>query len=80
MDGVTTAGFITALWAATALIFQEWVLRFDLVLAERLTGMHRTDTEVAQQRRLLEQASRALLGIGLLVFCGGIVAAALGLS
>ena len=74
---LTFVGFVTALWAGTALVFQEWVLRFDLALVERMIGTKLADHHVAEQRRMLELSSRALLAIGLVVLVAGLAASIL---
>jgi hypothetical protein len=72
MLGFEEVGAIVVVWAISALIFRDWVVRLDLVVRERLTGDRASTEVVAEQEALLERTGRMLLVAGLLVFVTGV--------
>jgi hypothetical protein len=68
---VLDIGLITVVWGISAIIFRDWVVRFDLAMRERITGDYFTDQVIDEQRRLLDRTARIVLGAGLLVFALG---------
>lgn len=72
MLGIEEIGLVTVVWGVSALIFRDWVVRFDLALRERATGDYITDQVVEEQRALLDRTARIMLGIGLAVFALGV--------
>lgn len=72
MPGIEEIGFVIVLWGATALLFRDQVVKYDLALRERLTGDYFSETAVAEQRTLLERTGRVVLAAGLLVFALGV--------
>jgi hypothetical protein len=72
VPGIEEVGLIVVVWAAGALIFREWLLRFDVALLRTITGTVLTDDHLELQRKMLEQTGRLLLVCGLVVFFGGL--------
>ena len=72
VPGIEEVGLIIVVWAVGALMFREWLLRFDIALLRTVTGIVLTDAHLETQRRMLEQTSRFLLACGLVLFFGGL--------
>lgn len=72
VPGIEEVGLVVVVWAAGALIFREWLLRFDVALLRTITGIGLTDEHLALQRKMLEQTSRFILACGLVIFFGGL--------
>ena len=72
MPGIEEVGLIVVVWAAGALMFREWLLRFDIALLRTITGTTQSDEHLELQRQMLEHTSRFLLVCGLLLFFGGL--------
>lgn len=72
MPGIEEVGLIVVVWAAGALMFREWLLRFDIALLRTITGVTQSDEHLELQRQMLEHTSRFLLVCGLLLFFGGL--------
>ena len=72
VPGIEEVGLIIVVWAVGALMFREWLLRFDIALLRTVTGIVLTDEHLETQRRMLEQTSRFLLACGLVLFFGGL--------
>ena len=72
MPGIEETGFAIVAWGVCALLFRDQVVRFDLLLRERLTGDQFTDRAVEEQRLLLERTGRVVLAGGLLIFALGV--------
>jgi hypothetical protein len=70
--GVREVGVALVVWATTSLIFEEWVVRFDMRLVQRLSGITVPDDEIDRYRRRLDKICRAFLGAGLVIFLGGV--------
>jgi len=71
MLGIEEIGLVVVVWGVSAIIFRDWVVRFDLAMRERVTGEVTTDAVVDQQRDLLERTARGMLAAGLMVFAIG---------
>jgi hypothetical protein len=72
VPGIEEVGLIIVVWAVGALMFREWLLRFDIALLRTVTGIVLTDEHLETQRRMLEQTCRFLLACGLVLFFGGL--------
>ena len=70
--GIEEIGFVVVVWGVTALLFRDWVVKFDLALRERLTGDYFNEQAVEEQRTLLERTGRVVLAAGLLIFALGV--------
>jgi hypothetical protein len=70
--GLREVGLAVVVWAATTLVFQEWVVRFDLRLVQRLSGITVAGDEVERYRRRLAKVCWSLLVVGLVTFLGGV--------
>ena len=70
--GIEEIGFVVVVWGVTALLFRDWVVKFDLALRERLTGDYFNQQAVDEQRTLLERTGRVVLAAGILDFALGV--------
>ena len=70
--GIEEIGFVVVVWGVAALLFRDWVVRFDLAMRERLTGDYFSEQAVNEQRTLLERTGRVVLASGLLIFARGV--------
>ena len=71
MLGVEDMGLVIVIWGVCALLFRDWVVRFDLMLRERITGDFFGQPAIEEQQQLLEKTGRLVLGIGLVLFAIG---------
>lgn len=70
--GVREVGVALVVWATTSLIFEEWVVRFDMRLVQRLSGITVPDDEIDRYRRRLDKICRSFLAAGLVILLGGV--------
>jgi hypothetical protein len=71
MMGIEEIGLVVVVWGVSAIIFRDWVVKFDLAMRERVTGDFFTEEHIDEQRRLLDRTARIVLVLGLLVFLAG---------
>jgi hypothetical protein len=73
MLGIEEMGFVIVMWGAGSLLFRDWVVKFDLLMRERISGDYFSERAIEEQRRLLEKTGRIVLAVGVLIFAAGVV-------
>ena len=71
MFGIEELGLVVVVWGVSAIVFRDWVVKFDLAMRERATGDHFPEQVIEEQRQLLERTARIMLALGLVVFLAG---------
>lgn len=71
MLGLEELGLVVVVWGVSAMVFRDWVVKFDLAMRERVTGDYFPDQVIQEQRRLLDRTARLVLAVGLAVFLVG---------
>jgi len=72
MLGIEEIGLVVVVWGVSAMVFRDWVVKFDLAMRERVTGDFFTEKVIEEQRRLLDRTARMVLAAGLVVFFVGV--------
>jgi len=64
MLGIEEIGLVVVVWGVSAMVFRDWVVKFDLAMRERVTGDCFTEKVIEEQRRLLDRTARMVLARG----------------